>query len=110
MVTVPPLFLRKCRTPLMKKECCGLMKLFLGCTNTANRRTAVRTFALGDRLSVLGNAFNRIYHFFLSLALYAVCFNCHIEKPLFFNPGVVRSRTRPKLSNGTLRQRYLRYL
>ena len=52
--------------------------LFL--SNAADERhlgTAIGAGALGDNAAVLGDAFLRVYHFLLFLALNAICNNCH---------------------------------
>lgn len=58
--------------------------MLLGSADTTNGGATIRALALGDRLTILGQALDGIFHFFLSLALYAICFDCHGRKTSLF--------------------------
>lgn len=61
---------------MKKPASAGFCKL-LGGANAADCGAAVWALALGDGLTVLGNALHGVLHRLLGLALYAICFNCH---------------------------------
>ena len=54
-----------------------LMHCLFCSANAADGGSAIGALTLGDRLTVLGNALNRILHFLFSLALHAVSLDSH---------------------------------
>ena len=59
--------------------------LFLGGTDAANGGSAIRAFALRDRLAVLRRALDGVHHNLLRLALDAIRFDRHFRPQSFFS-------------------------
>ena len=76
-----------------------LRGLLLGRANAADGGTAVGALTLGDGLAVLGGALHRILHDLLSLALDAICFNCHWFTSILYSRGLLASISAYALSN-----------